>query len=61
MSKLLLQPDVLGVGRDYMGVLAPNETENNKIGSETRADNIKAMSIIDKTQESLPMNSDGMN
>ena len=37
-----MQPDVLRVGgRDFAGVVAPYVTENEKIGSETRADDIK--------------------
>jgi len=36
-----LQPDVLRVERNFMGVVAPDVTENEKIGSETRADDIK--------------------
>ena len=40
-SKQLLQPDVLRVERDFMEVVYPNVTENEKIGLETRADDIK--------------------
>ena len=41
-SKLLLQPDVLRVERDFTGVVAPDVTENEKIGPENRADEIKS-------------------
>ena len=40
-SKSPLQPDALCVERNFMGVVAPDVTENEKIGSETRADDIK--------------------
>ena len=40
-SKQLLHPDVLRVERDFMEVMYPNVTENEKIGPETRADDIK--------------------
>ena len=56
-----LQPDVLLMKCDFTGALAPNVTENEKIGSETRADDIKMMSLIGKIRESLPINSDEMN
>ena len=36
-----MQPDVLRVERDFMEVVYPNVTENEKIGLETRADDIK--------------------
>ena len=36
------QPDVPRVERDFTGVVAPDMTENEKIGSETRADDIKS-------------------
>ena len=36
-----MQPDVLRVERDFTGVVAPDVTENEKIGPETRADDIK--------------------
>ena len=39
-SKSSLLPDVLRVERNFMGVVAPDVTENEKIGSETRADDI---------------------
>lgn len=41
-SKLLLQPDVLRVERNFTGVVAPDMTENEKIGPETGADEIKS-------------------
>ena len=34
-SKYLLQPDVLRVERSFTGVVAPDVTENEKIGPET--------------------------
>ena len=36
-----MQPDVLRVERNFMEVVYPNVTENEKIGLETRADDIK--------------------
>ena len=41
-SKYLLQPDVLRVERNFTGVVAPDVTENEKFGSENRADDIKS-------------------
>ena len=43
--------------RSFTGVVAPDVTENEKIGPETRADDIKTMSMIGKTRKSLPVNS----
>ena len=40
-----------------MEVVYPNVTENEIIGPETRADDIKAMSMIGKIRGSLPVNS----
>ena len=40
-SKYPLPPDVLRVERDFTGVVAPDVTENEKIGPETRTDDIK--------------------
>ena len=40
-SKYFLQPDVPRVERGFTGVVAPDVTENEKIGPETRADDIK--------------------
>ena len=57
-SKSSLLPDVLRVERNFMGVEAPDVTENEKIGSETRADDINTMSLIGKIRERLPVNSD---
>ena len=57
-SKSSLLPDVLRVERNFMGVVAPDVTENEKIGSETRADDINTMSLIGKIRECLPVNSD---
>ena len=56
-----LQPDVPLMKCDFTGVLAPDVTENEKIDSETRADDIKTMSLIGKIRESLPVNSDERN
>ena len=39
---MLLQPDVLRVERNFTGVVAPDMTENEKIGPETGADEIKS-------------------
>jgi len=36
-----LQPDVPRVERNFTGVVAPDMTENEKIGPENRADDIK--------------------
>ena len=57
-SKSPLQPDVLRMERNFMGVVAPDVTENEKIGSETRTDDINTMSLIGKIRERLPVNSD---
>ncbi len=57
-SKSPLRPDVLCVERNFMGVVASDVTENEKIGSETRADDINTMSLIGKIRERLPVNSD---
>ena len=40
-SKYLLQPDALRVERDFTGVVAPDVTENEKVGPENRADRYK--------------------
>ena len=43
--KSLLQPDILQVlstERNFTGVVAPDVTANEKIGPETRADDIKS-------------------
>ena len=61
LSRLLLQSNVLCMKGDVRGVLAPYVTKIEKIGSETRADDIRTMSTIGKKQESLPINSDEMN
>ena len=39
---LLTQPDVPRVERGFTGVVAPDVTKNEKIGPETRADDIKS-------------------
>ena len=36
------QPDVSRLERDFTGVVAPDKTENEKIGPESRADDIKS-------------------
>ena len=36
-----MPPDVLRVERDFTGVVAPDVTENEKIGPENSADDIK--------------------
>ena len=36
-----MQPDVLRVEHDFTGVVAPDVTENEKIGPKNRADDIK--------------------
>ena len=41
-----------------MGVVAPDLTENEKIGPETRAEDIKSDEFDRKMWESLPVNSD---
>ena len=43
-----MRPDVPRVEPNFMGVVAPDLTENEKIGPETRADSINAMSLIEK-------------
>lgn len=40
-SNLSLQPDVLRMEPHFTGVVAPDVTENEKIGPEIRADDIK--------------------
>lgn len=37
-----MQPDVLRVKHDFTGVVAPDVTANEKIGLETRADDINS-------------------
>ena len=39
---MLTQPDVPRVERGFTGVVAPYVTKNEKIGPETRADDIKS-------------------
>ena len=39
---LTLQPDVPRMEYNFKGVVAPDVTENEKIGPETRADDIKS-------------------
>ena len=56
-SKYLLQPDVLRVERNFTGGVAPDVTENEKIGPKNRADDIKSDEFDRKIRESLPVNS----
>ena len=53
-----LRPDVPRVESNFMGVVAPDLTENEKIGPETRAEDIKSDEFDRKMRESLPVNSD---
>ena len=53
-----MQPDVPRVEPNFMGVVAPDLTENEKIGPETRAEDIKSDEFDRKMWESLPVNSD---
>ena len=53
-----MQPDVPRVEYNFKGVVTPDVTENEKIGPETRADDIKSDELIGKTRESLPADSD---
>jgi hypothetical protein len=39
----------------FTGVVAPDVTENEEIGPKTKADDIKAMSLIGKIREGLPV------
>lgn len=52
-----MQPDVPRMEHDFTGVVAPDVTENEKIGPKNRADDIKTMSMIGKIRESLLVNS----
>ena len=45
---MLLQPDVPRMEHDFTGVVAPDVTENEKIGPKNRADDIKKMCIRDR-------------
>ena len=45
----------------FTGVVASDVTENENIGREIRADDIKAMSFSGKIEETLPVNSIEMN
>lgn len=42
---------------DFTGVVAPDVTENEKIGPKNRADDIKNDEYDRKIRESLPVNS----
>ena len=56
-SKYLLQPDVLRVERSFTGVVAPDVTKNEKSALKPEPMIQKAMSMIGKIRESLPVNS----
>ena len=43
---------------NFTGVVASDVTENENIGREIRADDIKTMSLSRKIWDSLPINSD---
>ena len=58
LSSYLSQPDVLRMEPNFTGVVASDVTENENIGSEIRADDIKTMSLSRKIWDSLPINSD---
>ena len=58
LSSYLSQPDVLRMERNFTGVVASDVIENENIGSEIRADDIKTMSLSRKIWDSLPINSD---
>ena len=47
--------------RNFTGVVASDVIENENIGSEIRADDIKTMSLSGKMEETLPVNSIEMN
>ena len=57
----LSQPNVLHMESNFTGVVAPDVTENENIGREIRADDIKTMSLSGKMEETLPVNSIEMN
>lgn len=46
---------------NFTGVVAPDVTENEKNGPETRADDIKSDGVDRKIRESLPVDSDRKN
>ena len=61
LSSFLSQPDVLRMESNFTGVVASDVTENENIGREIRADDIKTMSLSGKMEETLPVNSIEMN
>ena len=52
-----MQPDVLRVERSFTGVVDLNLTENEKSALKPEPMIQKAMSLIGKIRESLPVNS----
>lgn len=58
LSGYLSQPDVLRMEPNFTGVVASDVKENENIGREIRADDIKTMSLSRKIWDSLPINSD---
>ena len=58
LSSFLSQPDVLRMESNFTGVVASDVKENENIGREIRADDIKTMSLSRKIWDSLPINSD---
>lgn len=58
LFKPLLQSDIPRVERDFTGVLAPGVTEDEKTGSETRAEDINSDEYDRKNTGSLPVDSD---
>ena len=61
LSSYLSQPNVLHMESNFTGVVASDVTENENIGREIRADDIKTMSLSGKIEETLPVNSIEMN
>ena len=57
----LSQPNVLHMESNFTGVVASDVTENENIGREIRADDIKTMSLSGKIEETLPVNLIEMN
>ena len=60
-SKSLLQPDILqllSIERDFTGVVYPYVTEKEKIGPETRADDIKNDVFNREICGSMPLDSE---
>ena len=61
LSSFLSQPDVLRMESNCTGVVASDVKENENIGREIRADDIKTMSLSGKIEETLTVNSIEMN